>query len=483
MLDPASLRRVLPRLVALGPLAAGLLGACAPASDDDARLSVLFVVIDTTRADELGCYGSPYGTTPRLDALAAEGTRFAHASAHAPWTLPSTASLLTSLMPEQHGAGGYLDLAHAKPGLPVPRTIRGLDQSIDTVAEAFRAGGYDTGAVVNVSFLDHPYGLTQGFDHVDAKCFGSNTEVRAARETTDAALAWLDEREGEKPFFLLVHYFDPHAVYAPPPEFRRRFAAPVDRETESFVFGTREHMMALRTGRLVLDPQLLDRAHHLYRGEIAYVDEQVGHLVDGLEGRGQGSSTLVVVTADHGEEFLDHGGFEHGHTLYEELLHVPLIFHLPGLVRSGYVVEAATGLVDVAPTLCELAGVARPERFAGRSLAEVLRGDEAHSRPILAHGNFWGPPLSSWRSGNWKLIRTPLEEGGERIELFDLAVDPTEHEDRAEVRPEVVERLREDLRLTSEQLQALADGREVELSEEALERLRGLGYVGGEGGE
>jgi len=483
MLDPASPRGALPRLVAPGLLAAGLLGACAPAPGDDARLSVLLVISDTTRADELGCYGSRYGTTPRLDALAAGGTRFAHASAHAPWTLPSTASLLTSLLPEQHGADGFIDMAAVKRGAPATPAFHGLDESIDTVAEAFRAGGYDTGAVVNVSFLDRQFGLTQGFDHVDAKWFGSNTEVRGARETTDAALAWLDARDGDGPFFLLVHYFDPHAVYAPPPEFRKRFAAPVDRESESFVFGTREHMMLLRAGRLELDPPLLDRAHHLYRGEIAYVDEQVGRLVDSLDERGLGSSTLVVVTADHGEEFLDHGGFEHGHTLYEELVHVPLIFWRPGLVEPGRVVEETTGLIDVAPTLCELAGVAPPERFVGRSLAGALRGDAAHERPILAHGNFWGPPLSSWRSGSWKLIRTPLEEGGERIELYDLATDPTERANRAEVRPEVVERLREELLLTSEQLQALAEGREVELSEEALKRLQALGYAGGEEGE
>ena len=477
MLALASPRGILPHLVPLGFFAAGLLGACSPAADESAQLNVLLVVVDTTRADELGCYGSPLGLTPHIDSLAERGTRFASAAAHAPWTLPSTASLLTSLMPRQHGAGGYLDIDAMRRGEAPQVSFRGLADEIDTVAEAFQERGWDTAAVVNVSFLDRKFGLTQGFDHVDAKWYGTNTEVRSAGDTTDAALSWLDER-GKRPFFLMVHYFDPHAVYAPPPEFRERFAAPQDRNSESFVFGTREHMMMLRAGKLELEPQLIGRAHQLYQGEIAYVDAEVGRLVDALGERGLDADTVVVLTSDHGEEFLDHGGFEHGHVLYEELTHVPLIFTLPELVSAGRVVEATTGLVDVAPTLCELAGIEAPSAFVGRSLVDVLRGGAARDRPLLAHGNFWGPPLTSWRSGDWKLIRTPLETGAVRFELFDLASDPTEQRDLAGERPEVVEALTEELELLTSHLRALSEGREIELSADALKRLEALGYAG-----
>jgi arylsulfatase A-like enzyme len=474
---PIRVRRALPPrlLTATAALAvASLLGGCS--GGDDGSLNVLLVVIDTMRADELGCYGGQPDTTPRLDTLAAEGVRFAHASAHAPWTLPSTASLLTSLMPEQHGAGGFVDIAAMVRGEESKVSFRGLPEEVDTLAESFQRAGWNTAAVVNVSFLDRKFGLTQGFEHLDAECFNSNTEVRSATATTDAALAWLEDRE-EGPFFLLAHYFDPHAVYAPPAEQRRRFAAPQDRENPSFVFGTRQHMMLLRRGELELEPELIERARKLYRGEMAYVDEQVGRLLDGLAKLGLDEDTVVVVTSDHGEEFLDHGGFEHGHVLYEELTHVPLIFRLPGLVKRGAVVEATTGLVDVAPTLCELAGVEAPASFVGRSLVESLRGGETENRPILAHGNFWGPPLTSWRRGPYKLIRTPLEEGGERFELYDLEADPTEQHDLAAERPEIVEELVEELDVLSTHLDALFEQREVHLSEEELKRLGNLGYA------
>ncbi len=478
MLALASPRGILPHLGPLGLLAAGLLGAaCAPGAHDEAQLNVLLVVVDTARADELGCYGSTRGLTPHIDSLAEQGTRFASASAHAPWTLPSTASLLTSLMPRQHGAGGFLDITAVERGEQPKVSFRGLTEEIDTVAEAFQERGWSTAAVVNVGFLGEQFGLTQGFDHVDAKWFGTNTQVRSASDTTDAALSWLDDAAGD-PFFLMVHYFDPHVVYAPPPEYRARFAAPQDRTSESFVFGTRDHMTRLRAGQLELDPQLIGRSHKLYQGEIAYVDAQVGRLVEALGERGLDEDTAIVLTSDHGEEFLDHGGFEHGHVLYEELTHVPLIFTLPGLVTADRVVEATTGLIDVAPTLCELAGIEVPSAFVGRSLVDVLRGGEAQDRPLLAHGNFWGPPLTSWRSGDWKLILTPLDDGSERFELFDLATDPTEQRDLSRERPEVVAALTAELELLTSHLQARSEGREIELSAEALERLEALGYAG-----
>jgi arylsulfatase A-like enzyme len=215
---------------------------------------------------------------------------------------------------------------------------------------------------------------------------------------------------------------------------------------------------------------------------VAYVDSELGRLLDGLKALGLDSNTLIVLTADHGEEFLDHGGFEHGHTLYEELLHVPLVFRLPGLVPSGRVVSQNAGLVDVAPTLCELAGIPTPPSFHGQSLVNALQGRERPDRPLLAHGNFWGPPLSSWRAGDWKLILTPGADGVETAELFDLASDPLERENLAARRPEKVAELREELDALCRQLEARARGTTVELDEELQRRLGALGY-GGPGDE
>ncbi len=429
------------------------------------RPNVLLVVIDTLRADRLGCQGGARDLTPNLDRLAAEGVRFANAWSQAPWTLPSTASLLTSLYPEQHGAGGSL-----------PR-FRGLDPTVRTLAEDLRDAGYRTGSIVNVAFLDEPFGLTRGFEDVDAKHFESNRVVRRATETTDAALAWLEKGDG-RPFFLLAHYFDPHAVYDPPQPYRRRFAAEGDREEDGFVFGTRVEMIAIRRGELVPDPATLERAERLYDGEVAYTDHEVGRLLAGLEALGLAEDTLVVVTSDHGEEFGDHGGFEHGHTMYTELLHVPLLLRLPGVLPRR-VVDAAVRLVDVAPTVLELCGLPPNPEHAGESLTRLLGGTEPADRDSLAHGNFWGPPLRSWRSGPLHLIVPPSER--RPPELYDWRADPREQEDLARVRPREVERLRHELADFERWAAAHRSGRggAVELDPELRRHLGGLGYTDG----
>jgi len=444
---------------------------------DDGRPNVLLVVIDTARADKFGCYGHPGGLTPAVDRLAAEGVLFERALAHAPWTLPSTASLLTSLHPQEHGAGGHLDLEPLTRGQGPRVAFTALADDNHPVVEAFRAAGWRTGAVVNVDFLDEDFGLTQGVDDLDARWYASNEEVRSAAETTDQALAWLDERAGE-PFFLLAHYFDAHAVYAPPAEYRRRFAAPVDREDGGFVFGTRAHMLMLRAGQLELDPALIERAERLYEAELAYVDAQVGRLFEGLAERGLEQDTLVVLTADHGEEFLEHGGFEHGHSLHEELLSVPLVMRMPGRLPAGARVDGSAALIDVAPTLCELVGLDAPASFSGRGLLAAARDGAVPERPVLSHGNFWGAPLESWESGPWKLVLVPVENGERAARLYDRATDPAELRDVATEHPAIVERLRAELASVHELLASRASGQEVELSAERRARLEALGYLG-----
>jgi arylsulfatase A-like enzyme len=439
-----------------------LASACAPAGD--ARPNVLVVLVDTLRADKLGCYGNERGLSPEIDRLAAAGALFEHASAHAPWTLPSTASLLTSLYPRQHGAGGQL-----------PRFTH-LARGVSTLPAVFKDEGYATASIVNVAFLGKDFGLSRGFDHVDAKYFESNRRVRRAEKTTAAALDWLDARDAARPFFLLVHYFDPHAVYDPPQPFRRRFAAPSDRESGDFVFGTRDHMMALRAGRLSLRADVVARAEALYDGEVAYTDSQVGRLLDGLDERGLDASTIVVLTADHGEEFLEHDGFEHGHTLYAELTHVPLIVRAEGVAAAR--VTQGVGHVDVAPTVLALAGLAAPAEWVGRSLLPLIGDAAAPERDVLAHGNFWGPPLTSWRTGGEKLILRAEPAGG-APELYEWRADPGEARDLAPTRPDRVNALHEDLGSFERTLAAGAAGAAVELDDARLRELETLGYIEG----
>ena len=431
--------------------------------------SVLFVAVDTLRADRLGCYGNSLPLTPSIDRLAAEGVRFDHCFSHAPWTLPSFASMFSSLDPRQHGAGGSA------------LSFSALRDTIPTLPKCFQEADYLTMAFVNVDFLSKPFGLTRGFDDVSSVYFENNEEMRDARRTTDAALHWLDDHRDES-FFLFVHYFDPHAEYRPPREFREKFAAEVDRTNDGFVFGTREQVGAVRHKLIKLDAGDVERAEKLYDGEVAYTDQEVGRLLDALSRMGLDETTLVVFTADHGEEFLDHGGWEHGHTLYDELLHVPLILRQKGRIAPR-AVSAPVGLVDLAPTLCAQCGLPRPKSFTGRDLAPLLRGEAIEPALWLAYGNFWGPPLVSLRDSEFKLIVTPAaKNAAEKRELYRWRDDPHELRDLQASAPDVVARLTAELaRLDGDRARSgFGPGPRVELSPSASERLKQLGYTGDE---
>ncbi len=452
----------------MGPrLLFALLLCCSVACDGgarDARPNVILIVADTTRRDKLGCYGDGSGLTPNVDRLAQQGALFEQASGHAPWTLPSSASLLTSLLPQQHGAGGHLGKFTA------------LDPGVETLAERFRGAGYATASIVNVDFLGPVFGLTRGFEHSDVQAFASNVEVRRADATTTAALTWIDRvrKTDERPFLLLVHYFDAHAVYDPPQPFRRRFAAEADREDTSFVFGTRDHMLALRRGTLALDPAVLARAERLYEGEIAYMDQEIGRLLDGLTQRQLDAGTIVCFTTDHGEEFLDHGGFEHGHSLHAELIDVPLILRGPDIDPRR--VAEPVRHIDVLPTLCELTGMAVRPSYAGRSLVPALLGEPLPPAPTLAHGNFWGAPLSSLRAGSLKVIVDAASPGAAPA-LYDWHKDAREVRDLGAAEASAAGQLAAELARLEATLGQKRGGA-VELDPHMQDTLTQLGYMG-----
>jgi arylsulfatase A-like enzyme len=441
--------------------------ACDRRSPEPASTSpnVLLVLIDTLRADKLGCYGSDLGLSPNIDRFAAEGSLFERAFAHAPWTLPSVSSLLTATYPGRHGAGGAIG------------NLKGLASDVRTMAECYADQGYDTGAIVNVLFLSPKFGISRGFEDYDYQPPRDDQRVqRRATEVTDTALTWLRDQKqrSNRPFFYMVHYFDPHLTYDPPAHFREKFALPADQTPDPDMFGTEQDMIRLRQGKVDVSLLPLYRLEHLYNGEIAYTDEQVGRLLGGLKEMGLDDSTVVVLTADHGEEFLDHRGFEHGHTLYDELIHVPLIIRYPELVRPGRV-RAEVGHVGVAPTLCGLSGVQAEATFQGSSLEPLMFGEKPKSRAILSQGNMWGPMLTSLRYGGYKLITGPGKTA-----LYHVAVDARERhdisgeEDQRERRTalsEVMER----------RLSQAGKGQAVELSSAEAKQLQALGYVGGNG--
>lgn len=356
------------------------------------RPNVVLYVVDCLRADHVGAYGYPLETTPNLDALAADGVLLSNLTSCAPWTKPSTACLFTSLLPTFHQA----------------RTVDdALARERTTVAEVLRDAGYVTAAWVANPVIDpRVFFFNQGFDRwVDLRSF----EERSRRENihdieTDAAqitkqvVPWLEEHRKET-FFLYLHSLDLHFGYEPRPPFDAKF---VRRDS---------------TG--------LERDRELYDNELAYNDAEIGKLVAELKRLGLYDDTLLFVTADHGEEFGEHGETRHGKTLYQQALHIPGILKLPGSRNKGRRPEAVASNIDIPPTLLALAGVAVPDAFQGRSLVDVIEKNSARTdRRVFSEvvaPNFVGYAV---RDQRFKHIRTLLP--GLTAGLYNLEADPGE---------------------------------------------------------
>ncbi len=347
-----------------------------------AGFNLLLVTLDTVRADHVGVYGCARAETPNLDRLAGEGVRFADASAPVPLTAPSHASILSGLLPPEHGLRNN-GVGRFPDGPP-------------TLATRLGASGYRTGAFIGAFVLDHRFGLARGFDRYDddipRDAVAGLDARRPGSVVVDRALAWLDE-DAKKPFFAWVHLYDAHAPYAPPEPFATRFAA---------------------------DP---------YDGGIAEVDVQVGRLLTGLEQRGIARRTVVAVVGDHGEELGEHGELTHGLLVYQPSLRVPLLVRAPGVLPSGWVVRTPVSVCELAPTLAGLLEVslaAPPARSAGvRDISRPLRRRREPGATDLYAESYYGTtfgwaPLTSIRRGDLKFISAP------RPELYDLARDPGE---------------------------------------------------------
>jgi arylsulfatase A-like enzyme/Tfp pilus assembly protein PilF len=393
---------------------------------------VVLVTLDTTRADHLGCYGATAARTPTLDALAARGVRYARALTASPLTLPAHATLLTGLEPPRHGLRDN-GLAALPEGLP-------------TLSEVFAAAGYATAAVVGSAVLDHRFGLDRGFavydDALTAELRGEyGYPERDAVAVTDAALAWAADRDGVSPWFLWVHYYDPHSPYL-------------------------DHGLGV-------DAPLADR----YAAEIAHTDAQIGRLLAGLPGDAE--RRLVAVVGDHGEMLGEHGERAHGLLLYRASLEVPLILAGPG-IEPGRVVESTVATRGLGGTLLGLAGLAAPGGLAP-GLPELLglpESDDAvePERPVYsetwlpatAYG--WSPMLAVSR-GDWRYVQAP------RPELFDFAQDPAESRNLVTERPEIVAELRAALASFAPATPTTAESPPD--AAEFQERLRALGYLSG----
>jgi arylsulfatase A-like enzyme len=382
---------------------------------------LVVVTLDTTRADRLPAYGFGSVATPAIDGLASQGAVFDEAVSVAPLTLTAHTSLFTGLYPPHHGVRDNTD--------------RALDPAHVTLATLLRERGFRTAAFVGAIVLGADRGLARGFDvYDDGRAPGlPPPRRRSGREVVDRARAWIDHLD-DQPFFLWVHLYDVHAPQALPVEFRRAYG---------------------------------DR----YEGGIAYVDDQIGRLLDALERRHRLSNTVIVVAGDHGESLGEHGENEHGIFLYESTLRVPLVLCAPGVAARR--VEGVASLVDVFPTVLRLLRVAVPAAGDGVSLMPALTGGRLPERAIYAESLYaahfgWGP-LRMVRDGRFKFIDAPTPE------LYDLASDPNEHQNVAN------QHLATEVALRRELLGMQTDASVhvgSSLPPESLRTLEALGYVG-----
>jgi arylsulfatase A-like enzyme len=379
-----------------------------------AAKNLVLVLIDTLRADHLPLYDRETRVkTPQLERLAAESMVFLRPMPQENWTKPSTATLLTGLFPETHGT------KNEKHVLPRTATM---------ISEHLRSLGFATAGLVANGYVSSKFGFQRGWDAWTN--YVREGKTNRAQFVMDDAVAWLGRRPADKPFFLYVHTIEPHVPYMPPSKYRALYDdglynGPVQ------ATGTAKLLEQIKTGAVKLSARDRVRLEALYDGEISYHDEHFGRLYDALAAAGLLEDTLIVITSDHGEEFFEHGSVGHGHSMYEELLHVPLIFRLPGAGarERGATCPADVGLVDVFPTVCELLGVECPEGLEGRSLVPLLAGDGADGWPRAAFSDFLDGQRVA-RLGRWKLIVRGLS-----TTLFDLQADPRETEDLSAKRP------------------------------------------------
>jgi arylsulfatase A-like enzyme len=430
-----------------------------PLGTEAARPNVVLYVVDTLRADYLGAYGHAAPTSPRLDGFARQAVLFEDAWAQASWTRSAVASVLTGLHVGSHG---------------VDREDRVLPEAAQTLTEALRAGGYRTGAFVANHLLGGRFGFSQGFDAWNP---GPRTLYGApAMDLVRDALSWVDS--GRRPFFLYVHTMEPHAPYTPSEEDLRPFAGEAYR-------GTTDTRALLRLGQLgTLAPEGLRFLRSRYEGEVHQNDRAFGDLVDGLRARGLDDATVVVFTADHGEEFLEHGGTEHTKTLYQELVRVPLVVRVPRGRAGGAREKGAVQQIDLMPTILALAGLPVPRGLPGRDLAARLNaspGADAPAPVLFSEERFAVVDKVAARAGEMKLIFNndgpALWRAGSHLELYDLARDPREKANLAASRPITLAFLEQRLD-AFRKVQARAGGAQsVALSADEREQLRALGYV------
>lgn len=437
---------------------------------------VILLSVDTLRTDALGCYNPKRVRTPNFDRLAHDAVVFDRAISPAPWTLPAFASVMSGVLPPVHQA---------------TRTSRLVPQQLRTLAEELRDAGYFTAAIGSNSVLHAESNISQGFDHYhffQIGSLGSSLGARVlrrllpqerssqytTRHLTDLAVDWL-EANADRDFFLWLHYLDPHYPYEPPAPYLAQAEA-------SPRIGRRfDRIISAQEGVFVPTDTEKKWIRRLYDAEVRYVDEYAGKFLGALRRMHLYDESLIVFVSDHGEEFWEHGGAGHGHTLYDELIHVPFFIKLPYQRSTGRVDQVVT-TAAIAPTVLDLCGVAfDPESMSVASLSPLLLGDTAaiEAPPVLSTGLYRFYEREALLFGGLKYVRSLITG---REELYDLASDPGEQLSIAHSAPEKIEAARTVLEALKKQAQQLRTrlgltAATQEMSNDRAEQLRALGYL------
>ncbi len=438
------------KLGAILALLVSIGGASCTSSERSAGPNVVLVTIDTLRADRMSVYGYERATTPFLEQLASRATLFENAHSTSSWTAPSMASLFTSLPPRSHGiVTGFVDKRKV---LNQER----LSDDFDTLAEVLKRRGYQTFGISTNGHLTEATGFAQGFDVLE------ELDWQSAAEVNEKALLLGDRLQAASPFFLWVHYLDPHWPYeerqpwvdeyraaSPPPTPASDVSEQKADAIETFVD------MGLR-----------------YDSEIRYVDECLEQLFEAL---GLGAEELVIVTSDHGEAFFEHGKMGHGHSLFNEEIRIPLLIRLPDQTGARRV-QSPVSLLDLYPTILEAVGIDLPSETAGASLLPQLRGRDVEARAAFTELDRGDRKQRSLTLDGWKLYRSEAPTKFER--LFDLERDAAEKEDRSASEPGRLREMRRRLTQWEQRWPRFAAPEiDAPLDDEDRERLRALGYL------
>jgi arylsulfatase A-like enzyme len=439
----------------------------------DQRPNIVLVSIDSLRQDHLGCYGYPKPTTPRIDAIASRGVLFETAISTTSWTLPAHAALFTGLYDSTHG---------------VTSDQFKLGRDLPTLAGVLSDEGYSTTGFFSGPYLHQSFGLNRGFEdwhncmstpppglseaELASSLAASHHDITGP-EVAAGVADWITNAP-RQPFFLFLHLWDVHYDYLPPPECVAMF--------ESHYTGKLDatHLESNPAINASMSKRDLEHLIALYDGEIRFTDRVLGAIVQMLDRADLMRNTILVITADHGEEFFEHGQKGHQHSLYDEVIRIPLVFVWPGHLPAGIAIQDQVRLIDVMPTLLALAGVQDPPRTEGRDLSPLMRGGTLPPEPALSELLIEGADLRSLRTRTTKVMHSRRLG---RTQGYDLARDPRELQPLPERIPFVHAGLVELERLTTEVEEAglrVGPSPAHELDAALELRLRQLGYTGGD---